>query len=68
VSFSEEGNDLNLFPRVEDRDKSACYYTKTDLRRFELERKAERQAEQLQKLEQMMAQASLLMSAGVPLL
>jgi hypothetical protein len=67
VSFSEEGNALNLFPKVDDRDKPACYYTKADLRRFELERKAERQAEQLHNLEQMMAQASLLIS-GIPML
>ena len=65
MSFSEDGNDLNLVPRVE--DKAACFYTKADLRRFELDRKAEKQAEQLQNLEQMMAQASLIMS-GIPML
>jgi hypothetical protein len=65
VSFSEDGNDMNLVPRVE--DKAACFYTKADLRRFELDRKTEKQAEQLQNLEEMMAQASLIMS-GIPML
>jgi hypothetical protein len=68
VSFSEVGNDLNLIPRIDAQDKSRCYYTKADLRRFELDRKAEKQAEQISNLEQMMAQASLLMLSSVPML
>lgn len=60
VSFSDD-EEVHEVPRVSVEDKGNCFYTKTDLRRFDLERKAEKQAEQLLNLEEMMAQANILM-------